>query len=124
MSNCTFPQRPGAARRMVPAMTRLGSLVVTVLMAAGLNAAAAASPAHAQTPGCVSAKEVRQVEDHAFTKVRVHRIFETRGKITRADRWMQDRTYRGCPPRSRVWVFYTWEGDAFRVRGVWTKGRL
>jgi len=96
-------------------MTR-GSLAALALLGATLLVTPA-SDADAQTPGCVSLREFQQVQDHSFTKVRMHRIFETRGRVTRADRRIQVRIYPGCGPDvDRVEVDYTWDGDnAFRV---------
>jgi len=122
--NQSIRQRGAASGRIVRAMIRLGSLVIAASIAASLNiAVAAAPPAGAQTPGCVSEKELIQIQDHTFTKLRVHRIFETRGHVTHANRWLQTRRYEACWQRGRVELDYRWDGsNAYRMSFIswWT----
>lgn len=120
----TIPLRALSPRGIIGAMTRiiLGAVAATIL-ALAVPPAIAQPSASAQTPGCVSAREYGQVfNGKAYTKLRVHRIFDTRGVMVLLDpeAGTQARNYRMCDRHSTVTVYYRWSGDRhWRLWGGW-----
>jgi len=77
-----------------------------------------AVPADADTPGCVTRNEFHKVE-RKWSKARVHRVFDSRGKIDGRVQTWQNRSYPTCAGDSTSEV----ELDYFRNDGVWRLAR-
>jgi hypothetical protein len=75
------------------------------VLALGVATIAVATPALADTPGCVSRAEYRQVH-RGMTKPHVHRIFDTAGHRDAAHGNIEVRGYRTCPRHSAVSLTY------------------
>ena len=73
---------------------RLGTAATVLALAAG-SVLTVAAPASADTPGCVSKSEYRTVKK-GWTKTRVHRLFDTRGKQSISYPPYEDREYKAC----------------------------
>lgn len=81
-----------------------------------------ATPAHADTRGCVTKRELARVGDTNLSMRQVHRVFDTRGRQTSRDRDEIQREYRGCKRGSSVGVNYSWRNGAWRWWGHWSYG--
>jgi hypothetical protein len=79
---------------------KIGALTAAAALAAPLALTiAAAAPADADTPGCVSRAEFRRIDTKgpdAHTRPQVTRIFDTRGHITSTGSGGTDVEYRTC----------------------------
>ena len=75
--------------------------LLTLLVSVGV-----ASPAGADTPGCVSRHEFTRVSK-GMTMTRVHGIFDTEGKATGLGAPNQLRYYKTCTGRGMVQVIFT-----------------
>lgn len=97
-------------------------LVTTGLVAAGLFALTPMAPASADTPGCVTRAEFQRV-DRGMLNRRVHRIFDTDGRLSSSSRggggdsWREYRVCRswGSPRWSDVSINF--DNYSFRNRG-------
>lgn len=80
---------------------------------------AAPASAAADTPGCVTRSEFRQVHD-GMTKTRVHRGFDTNGRLQSTLRGHEVRTYRAChrPRLSYVSVHFS-SGRVVAKFAIW-----
>ncbi len=84
------------------------SIAASMALAAGLLAPLAlASPAEANTPGCVTLKEFRGAEK-GWNIDRVHNRFDDRGRLSFKSGPYKDREYRPCkkPGSSYMSVSY------------------
>jgi hypothetical protein len=96
--------------------TRISAAAVAVgLTTAGLFVAL---PADADTGGCVTLQEFHKVE-RTWAKHRVHRVFDTRGKLDARVRSWQNRAYPTCAGNASSEV----ELDFFRDDGRWWLAR-
>ena len=89
-----------------------------ILITAGvlLTSVATTTPAQADTPGCVTKGEYRNVHK-GMTKKRVHRIFDTRGVRT-AFTTSEIRHYKPCNAYGTVQVSYR-DGRLIAKSGQW-----
>lgn len=79
---------------------------------------ASPSPVSADTPGCVSLRELKKVGDTNYTKRRVHQIFDTRGNFYERGGGFITRHYRGCGGAvADAWVNYERRNGAWRWAG-------
>ena len=80
---------------------------------------AAPLPATADTAGCVVRAEYRQVHN-GLSRARVHRIFDTSGRVNSIASGHEARTYRAChrPRRSFVSVHFS-NGQVIAKFSVW-----
>lgn len=90
-------------------LARTGAATLATAMASTILVALSPAPAHADTPLCVTRAEFRQVTK-GMTKLRVHRIFDRRGKqvsiFTGSGVTYETRQYRPCLRFSAIQINY------------------
>lgn len=75
------------------------------------------TPAHADTPTCVTKPEYKAV-DKGWTRARTHRVFDTDGWVFSWHDGIRTRIYLPCGDWSpSVFVFYRYRDGAWRVAG-------
>lgn len=97
----------------------IATAAVTLIASTGL-VTLTAGPAAADTPGCVTRAEFRQVHD-GMTKGLVHRIFDTAGHRESIGSGGESREYRTCAGNSYSYasVDYERRNGAWRVWFKW-----
>lgn len=100
-------------------MTRIPAIaLVAALTTAGL--VTTSTPASADTPGCVTKRELNKVGDTNYSKRRIHRIFDTRGRLYEDEGGdgLIVREYRGCGGAvDQAWVVYERRNGTWRWAG-------
>lgn len=102
-------------------MKRGGLLVASVLLAS-TAAFVSASPAAADTPGCVTEQEFYAVH-LGMTKARVHEVFDTSGRLAWRHGDRMHRYYKVCRVRltrhQAVHVIYREKNGVWVMRRKW-----
>lgn len=103
-------------------VTRITTAVLVVALTAPIVQIAGAGAAAANTPGCVSRFELNRVGDTDYSMRRIHRIFDTVGRLEDKSEDLRGRVYKGCRKHSQVGVTYFRREGAWRWWGHWSYG--
>ena len=101
-----------------------------IIVASGLLASSApiisASPAMADTPGCVTEHEFNRVH-RGMPMARVHEIFDTAGRVASRDANRMHRYYKIChvpfTRRQAVHVIYRKDNGVWEMRRKWANAQ-
>jgi hypothetical protein len=102
-------------------MKRAAILVASAVLASGAHIISA-SPAAADTPGCVTQQEFNQVHRERRMS-RVHQVFDTKGRVASRDANRMHRYYKICgvpfTRRQAVHVIYREDQGVWKLRRKW-----
>lgn len=102
-------------------MKRVAIIVASVVLASSAPVISA-SPASADTPGCVTHQEFNQVH-RGMRMARVHQVFDTAGRVASRDASRMHRYYRIChvpfTPHQAVHVVYRKNHGVWEMRRKW-----
>ena len=103
-------------------MKRIAAGVLTAAIASLGVQVVGAPVARADTPGCVSKKELNRVGDTDYSMRRIHRIFDTRGRLESKGKEWRSRTYKGCRKHTSAGVTFERRDGAWRWWAHWSYG--